>query len=518
MRVPSRVVRPDVHRRRRASVITIVALSALALATGATKQTIALATSADDAPTFRIDASHTANQAVDGLRPPLIRKWSVDLAGPVYFPLIVGQTVFVIAGNMPGPTYPNYGSRLYALSLGDGHVIWGPKQVDPWGGGYFSGLTYDGGRLFVLTGSGYVEAIDPNTGDDLWPHAVGVGGIGVNAQPTAAGGTVYVTIVGNQYAPPTFNASDANVTALSEADGHILWQAGIDSGDFSAPVVTSTGVYVTNACEDTWDFDPATGTQLWHYQTGCFGGGGTTPALGHGRLFVRDTANAPGTMLNPMTGAAVGNFPSRLLPAFDASTAYMIDQDTNYPGVVAWDIDTSTRLWNLAPPAGDWFMNAPVLANGFVYSTTHYGLLIAADAASGKQVWSDNLGVAIEGTNNMAPAAETSGISIGNGTLLLPVNMTLVAYGNGARSGRSTAPQASATGSFKTRGPASAPSPVAVGSQPASAPARHNLAARSVRDTSVPSLTRSPSTSITQSDLLQRLFHILMTLLRLAFP
>ena len=529
MLVPLRRARPDVRHRRRASVIVLVSLVALVFGAGRSGQTVAFATTADDAPTFRIDASHTGNQAVDVLRPPLIRKWSIDLAGPVYFPLIVGQTVFVVAGNMPGPVYPNYGSRLFALSLDDGHIIWGPKQVDPWGGGYFSGLTYDAGRLFVLTGSGYVEAIDPSTGDDVWPQAVGVGGIGVNAQPTAVGGTLYVTVVGNQYAPPTFNASDANVTALSESDGRVLWQAGIDSGDFSAPVVTNTGVYVTNACEDTWDFDPATGTQLWHYQTGCFGGGGTTPALGHGRLFIRDTANAPGTMLNPATGAVIGNFPSRLLPAFNGSTAYMIDQDTNYPGVIAWDIDTSTRLWNLPPPSGDWFNNAPVVANGFVYSTTHNGLLIAADAASGTQRWSDNLGVAIEGTNNMALAAETSGLSIGNGTLLLPVNMTLVAYANSALSGRSMAPQASSSAGFRIRGPAVGPS-AAAGTRGSSRGAvRDDASSRSAARLANPlSNSRPPSpggSAVASSqaiapsvDISRLLFHIMMTLLSLTFP
>ena len=405
----------------------------------------------DDARTFRMDPAHSGAQPGDALRPPLKKAWSVDLGGPVYFPLIVGNTVYVVAGNMPGQVYPNYGSRLYALSLADGHVIWGPKDVDPWGGYYFSGLTYDAGRLFVATGSGRVDAIDPTTGGYVWPQPVAVDGSGINAQPTAVNGIIYVSATGNGYAPP-YNASDANVTALSESDGHLLWVAGIDSGDWSAPVVTSTGVYVTNACEDSWDFNPTTGAEIWHYQTGCHGGGGTTTALWQGRLYVRDTANAPGTILDPATGTFLGHFPTRLLPAFNGSDAYLLDQNSNYPGLVAWDVNSMMPVWNLPPPAGHWFFNAPVYANGFVYTTTDNGTLVAANASTGSQVWSDNVGVAITGTTNMDLGAETSGISVGEGSLLLPVNTALVAYTAANYWQRSAAPTSSPV-PFRRRAP-----------------------------------------------------------------
>ena len=175
-------------------------------------------------------------------------------------------------------------------------------------------------------------------------------------------------------------------------------------------------------------FNPTTGAQIWHYQTGCFGGGGTTPSLWQGRLYVRDTANAPSTILDPATGTFLGHIPTRLLPAFNGTDAFLVDQNSNYPGLVAWDVTIMTAVWSLPPPAGHWFNNAPVYANGFVYTTTENGILVAANATTGAQVWSDNLGVPITGTTNMDLAAETSGISVGDGSLLLPVNTALVAY------------------------------------------------------------------------------------------
>src|SRR5205807_1947324 len=89
----------------------------------------------------------------------------------------------------------------------------------------------------------------------------------------------------------------------------------------------------------------------------------------------------------------------------------LLDQNSNYPGLVAWDVNSMMPVWNLPPPAGHWFFNAPVYANGFVYTTTDNGTLVAANASTGSQVWSGNVGVAITGTTNMElVAGMTSGV------------------------------------------------------------------------------------------------------------
>ncbi|MDQ6713498.1 MAG: PQQ-like beta-propeller repeat protein [Candidatus Dormibacteraeota bacterium] len=406
----------------------------------------------DDAPTFRMDPAHSGAQPADSLRPPLRKAWAVDLGGPVYFPLIVDGTVYVVAGNMANGSYANYGSRLYALSLADGHVIWGPKDADPHGTYYFSGLTYDAGRLFVASGSGGLRAIDPKTGADLWPQPAPVPGLGIDAQPTAVNGVVYVTAEGNQYSPPYYSADDANVSAFRESDGLRLWTSGIDSGLWSAPVVTANGVYVTGgACEDTWAFNPTTGAQLWKYQTGCYGGGGTTAALWQGKLYVRDNANAAGTILDPANGTALGHFPSRILPAFNGSTAFLLDQNSNNNTLVAWDVNTRTPRWTVAPPAGDLFAVAPVYVNGFVFEATRNGSLVAINASLGSLVWSGDVGTAITGTSNENNPDESTGISIGEGTLLLPVNTALVAYTSASARELSPAPGSSSTAHFRGR-------------------------------------------------------------------
>jgi hypothetical protein len=69
------------------------------------------------------------------------------------------------------------------------------------------------------------------------------------------------------------------------------------NGDQSGPVVTSTGVYVSYARDQTYDFAPMTGNLIWHHSTFCEGGGGRTPVLYNGTsMYGTPTGQPPRTV------------------------------------------------------------------------------------------------------------------------------------------------------------------------------------------------------------------------------
>lgn len=86
--------------------------------------------------------------------------------------------------------------------------LFGPDlSIDP-SKGFGGGTAYDQGKLFVSTGFGSVFALDAASGKQLWKSDLEVPI--VNA-PVASGGRVFVS------------SEDNHFVALSEKDGHLLW-------------------------------------------------------------------------------------------------------------------------------------------------------------------------------------------------------------------------------------------------------------------------------------------------------
>ena len=77
--------------------------------------------------------------------------------------------------------------------------------------------------------------------------------------------------------------SGGTLYAYAESSGHLNWRASVENGDSSSPVVTKAGVFVSYACPQTYQFNPRSGAQVWHYSGPCEGGGGSTAVL-HGKF------------------------------------------------------------------------------------------------------------------------------------------------------------------------------------------------------------------------------------------
>jgi outer membrane protein assembly factor BamB len=357
----------------------------------------------DQARNFQADATHTGAVTTPGLIPPLKQRWAVNFGQPISYPLIADGRVFVTVKDPAGN-----GTNLFALDATNGAIIWSA----PLGGfSWWSGACYENGRVFALNGSGLLRAFDAVTGTLIWtatlPSSIW------NAPPTAFQGVIY--------------ASGAlRVFALNANTGATIWTKSVVNGDTSSPAVTSDGLWVSYACPNVYKLNPATGEQIWFYSPGCSGGGGKTPALYQGRLYVRDSQD---TIFNAQDGTIIGSFNAKNTPAFLDTSGFFLNGPHGFGSfgtLQARDINTNSLRWNFA---GDGQLQSAVLVvNGYVYVGSASGKLYAVNAAFGQQAWVTTAGTSIPYVDEHNVSQPTTGFAAAEGLLVVPTSTTLVAY------------------------------------------------------------------------------------------
>jgi outer membrane protein assembly factor BamB len=350
---------------------------------------------------YQIDATHSGAQ-YDSVTPPLVQRWSRDLGGQISYPLIAGGRIFVTVAN---PS--SYGTKLYALDEANGATLWGPVDL---GGTYgWSNATYEAGRVFAVNFNGLLRAFDAASGALLWSKQL-PGQYSFDSPPTASGGVVYVVGAG----------TGVTLYAVDEQDGAVIWSNVMFSGSDSSPAVTSTGVFVSFACHFDFDFSPQDGSLIWQHSEGCTGGGGSTPVLFGGRLYEGDSLTEK-KMFDAPTGAVLGTFPPGPPPAFSGSTGFFLTGSIlrardAYSGAVRWSFTGDGTL-----------ISAPIVDNGYVYIGSSSGKVYALDGSTGVNVWTGNLGAAVQTTESLVTRPHT-GLGAGDGLVVVPASTRLVAY------------------------------------------------------------------------------------------
>ena len=201
--------------------------------------------------------------------------------------------------------------------------------------------------MFALNWDGVLRAFDGATGNLIW-NAQLPGQFAFDSAPTVHQGVIYTAGAG----------SGGTVYAVSADSGAVLWTAPVINGSMSSPAVTDEGVYVSYSCPNVHKLDPATGATIWHYSTGCSGGGGKTPVLYNERLYVRDFSD---TIHDSNTGAVIGNFTSKHAPAFSGNRGFFLNGPDGFGsfGILeARDVNTNSLLWSFA---GDGSLQSAVL-------------------------------------------------------------------------------------------------------------------------------------------------------------
>ncbi len=351
---------------------------------------------------YQLNPAHTG-ATPDELAADVTQRWSVDLGGDISYPLIVGNRVYVTARNPDS----SYGSQLYALDAITGQRVWGPVQL---GGVYFwSALAYDGGRVFTVNYDGQMRAFNATSGRTIWTLQL-PGQYSFSSPPTAIGGRVYVGGAG----------SGGTVYAVDGAKGRVLWTAPVANGDNSSPAVSSSGVYVSYACGQAYAFNPLSGVPLWHRATDCSGGGGKTPVLAGGRLYVRDHSYP--AVLNASTGAELAPFSAfGPAPAVDATSRYQLSGGA----LSAADVDSGETRWSFS---GDGALStAPIVAGRTVVVGSTYGNLYGLSSTTGAVLWSRDIGSSIAGPDEQNVSQPLTGLATSGGLLIVPAGQRLVA-------------------------------------------------------------------------------------------
>ena len=335
------------------------------------------------------------------MNPPLSLKWSVNLSSMVSYPIIIGDRVFVAAGN-----------NLMALDAETGDVLW--SQSTPSGFETWSGPAYDNGLLFAAPAfseseNGMMCAFSPTDGHQVWCTQL-PGQYTFGSAPTALNGIVYVS-------------ADQVLYAVRESDGSLLWHVSPLADVDPNPTVTDDGVYVAGFCSAS-KFQTDNGAIVWSESWQCEPAPSTTSPAYDGLLWAPNTSGPGnhGTILNLANGSVVGTFTTEGTPGFWQNSAVYLF--TNM--IVSYDISTGLPQWLALPDEGDAFICPPIGVNGVIYTSTKQGKVYGYLSTDGSKVFGKDTG---GGTNYCWDDNEpVIGLSAGEGLLLVPVTHQLFAY------------------------------------------------------------------------------------------
>jgi outer membrane protein assembly factor BamB len=357
---------------------------------------------------FQNDSRHDGMDAGDTFNPATLHQaWSVNLNPPaatvsLSYPLIAGGRVFINSMNRGGL------DDLYALDATTGSVDW-HTQIN----GGFLALTYDGGQVFVATSNGILTAYDQVGGQINWTTTPALGQ-GISAAPTAYDGVVYTSGDG----------SGGTLSAVSEANGQVLWSASVENGDVSSPAVDDSGVYEDYVCDLSYGFG-LDGTNRWRDYFGCEGGGGATSVLNGSNLYLPG-GNAGGIagvgalIVSTASGAGSATFAGTGLPAFDAANMYLV----NGGALDAVSKSGSPAHWSFT---GDGTIDtSAVTTNGIVFTGSSDGHLYGINSSTGAQVWT----AVAPGAVFTADWYQSTGLAAADGLLAVPAGGFLTAYTN----------------------------------------------------------------------------------------
>jgi outer membrane protein assembly factor BamB len=214
------------------------------------------------------------------------------------------------------------------------------------------------------------------------------------------------------------------VYAVDASTAAVEWTASVANGDNSSRRCRHAAC--TYACGQAYGFSPRSGALLWHRVAGCSGGGGTTPVLAGGRLYVRDFSFP--AVLDAASGSELGPFlTSGPAPAVDASNRYELTGST----LRAVDISSGVTRWSFS---GDGALSsAPIVADDTVIIGSASGFIYGLSAATGAVVWSGSAGSAIPAPDEQNVRQPLTGLATSAGLIVVPAGQLLVGLRRGDR-------------------------------------------------------------------------------------
>ncbi len=117
-----------------------------------------------------------------------------------------------------------------------------------------------------------------------------------------------------------------------------------------------------------------------------------------------------------------GNYAADVAPAIAAATGYFLQSGT----LNAIDASTNAVLWSFNGDGG--LATAPIVIDQYVAIGSSSGNLYVLDSNDGTTVWQTNLGAAIPAGPLWGQSTPLSGLSAGDGLLVVPAGNTLNAF------------------------------------------------------------------------------------------
>lgn len=133
---------------------------------------------------------------------------------------------------------PNGDGYLYAFDL-NGQFRW--KKIGEKHGLWSQPVT-DGKTIYVASLDHAIYAIDPQTGNSIWPDKVVVDNAILGAPLVSTDGKLY------------FGTLSGSFYALDASNGKIVWQKNLEGGIWSTPVLSGTTLYVGTVQETKGTF------------------------------------------------------------------------------------------------------------------------------------------------------------------------------------------------------------------------------------------------------------------------
>lgn len=358
-----------------------------------------------DAVAFQLNAAHSGVINFNTVSLPAAKKWSVDVGGSPSFAVIADGKVYLTVSSAGS-------SRLIVLDQATGANIWGPVSLmGP------SNAAFDSGVLLVLSAGsvsgGLLQAFDPSSGNVLWSTGF-IPNFGIPAPPTAAAGIVYTGA--------SYLASD-QLLGFDVKTGAQIWGGeNVFNGAPGSPAVTADGVYASYACA-AYDFRAYIFALSWSSIAPCSNAGGATPVVANGILYSPGASGTySGTTFDAQSGAILGSYVADNPPAISSATGYFLQS-----GILkAISLGSQATLWSFS---GDGqLVTSPIVVNQYVFIGSASGTVYALDQNSGHILWQDSVGSAIPSGVGTNAAMPLTGLSAGDGLLIVPGGSTVTAY------------------------------------------------------------------------------------------
>ncbi len=361
-----------------------------------------------DAVAYQNNPAHDGSVTFQNFSTTPTKLWSINLSHSLSYPLIAQGEVFVTSDDNSASSM-----TLYALNAQTGATNWSVSLARTFRS---DSATYENGAIFLVNSnlsSSTMNAYDATTGKLLWSSPL-PGQNSFSSPPTALNGVVYTGGSGN----------NGTLYAMNETDGHLLWTAPVSNGDHSSPVVTSDGVYASYGGPQTYKFNPATGAQIWHYDSGVSAGGGRTAAYANGLLLTSNSFSAaPLITLNAATGGSVttyNNLPGKAITAAAAGIGYRANNFLN-----AFDLATGNILWTQSIAN---FTTAPLIINGVVFEGSDDGHIYEFNGTTGALLNTINVGIPLPSPDEQNVSQPLTGMTAGDGLLAVPTGSVLTVY------------------------------------------------------------------------------------------